>query len=110
RVCRRVASITLRDQDSGLLLEEWGVPSTSYQITADPVFGLYSPISSGMTKENTGEKILSLNLRPYGGWEQDKNYWMNVCQTLITQGWQLRFVALGPGDVQLGREVQHHVP
>ncbi|HHX01635.1 MAG TPA: polysaccharide pyruvyl transferase CsaB [Firmicutes bacterium] len=106
----RAAGVAVRDPGSAELLQDWGMDSHLLSIAADPVFGLeleseHSPESSGQTPG------ITINLRPYRHWDRDFPHWIQ-----LIKGWlsafelPVRFVALGPGDLQIGVALQRAIP
>jgi len=105
RVYRRVQGISVRDAESADQLRIWGVTNSLITTAADPVFNL--PLAA------SAEQIpgITINLRPYPGWPDDLEQWADLFSTW-TERFQLpiRFAALGPGDAEIGHQLQRDIP
>ncbi len=98
-----IDGITVRDEASAQLLNDWGLGKELIKITADPVFNLRFE-----TEQKQG---ITLNLRPYDHWRQDFPQWIGLLRHWIeTLGWSIDFIGLGPGDNEMGEELKKVVP
>lgn len=92
---------SVRDQGSLQLLRELGVDPKNIQLCADPVFG---QARSTITKPQ-GRRLL-LNLRPYSKWSAQKGIWLDLLREWHTQGFEVEFAPLGPGDSEIGESLK----
>lgn len=93
-VYRRMHDFTVRDEQSADFLQALGVLVTPDQVSVDPVFSLRAPAG------DHSEPDLVINLRPYAGWERDKQAWVRFLQEMEVP---VTFLSLGPGDGEIGR-------
>ncbi len=107
RAFRKSAGFTVRDAFSAQFLHQLQVPVPNASVAVDPVFQLES---STVSPELRDLSTIGLNLRPYPRWRQQFPAWVRVLKQLLSAGWSLRFVPIGPGDEELGMELQREVP
>ncbi len=106
---QRVDGISLRDQYSVELLQNWGVNPEKMTLAADNVFNLSAVNELSNNQEKTN--AISLNLRPYNRWKEDYSVWVDLIRTwIIDHHWSVYFVALGPGDEDLAIELTREIP
>lgn len=108
RAFMHCAGFTVRDRGSAQFLKELGVFVPEEAVTADPVFqwvkGAQTP-----SRLSSPPRIL-INIRPYDNWLADQRVWVEVIQKLSQNECLIQFLPLGPGDVDIGRELQLHIP
>lgn len=103
RAFNRSTSYTVRDEESVLLLENFGVSNQHGILTADPVFQ-----KSAKRFESAGSRFL-FNLRPYALWPQQKEQWVEFLNHCFSQGFEVEFIPLGPEDRELGLVLQEEI-
>ena len=104
RVMNNVEQVILRDRPSAELLERWKVKSDLIRVTSDPVFR-WEP-----QWQRAHFPGITLNLRPYGLWKSDFHAWVDVIRTWMHKfNWPVYFVPLGPGDQEMGIELNHEI-
>jgi len=107
RVFRKSAGFTVRDAFSVQFLHHLKVPVPNEAAAVDPVFQLpASEASNGLRAVPT----IGLNLRPYPAWRSQLAQWAEILQALHRAGWQVRFVPIGPGDEEMGKELRRQAP
>lgn len=105
RAFQRVDELSVRDENSANLLVDWGIDTNKIVVASDPVFNLFNGDS---TSKLAG---VSLNIRPYAGWKDDLFQWSKLTCTWLEQlNRPVYFVAIGPGDLLIGQELQREVP
>lgn len=104
RAFQTSAGASVRDQDSLQFLLDLGLPQEKITLAADPVFQWES-----LPRGKPEQKIL-LNLRPYSLWEEQKSRWLEHLQLWQDRGYQLEFVPLGPGDLEIGSFLKSKFP
>lgn len=101
RAFMRSLACSVRDAGSLQLLLDLGVPEDRIELCADPVFQ-HELVKS---KEPRTRQIL-LNLRPYIDWDQHQKLWQEQIRLWQKKGFRVGFIPLGPGDLEMGRELQ----
>ena len=105
RAFRRSLACSVRDEGSLKFLLDLGISRETITLAADPVFQ-QTPLQ-GVRHD---EKRLLLNLRPYRGWQEHRQIYLEYVRLWRSQGFSLEFVALGPGDAAMGRVLQEGCP
>lgn len=107
---QRVDGISLRDHYSVELLQNWGVNPERITLAADNVFNTLT-VDAVDNKNQEKTDAISVNLRPYNRWREDFSEWVDLIRTWILEHrWSVHFVALGPGDEELARELMREIP
>lgn len=103
KVLNRTHGITVRDQQSEDCLRAWGLKQPVHT-TVDPVFNMDLEVVNQI-------EGIALNIRPYQGWEKDVQGWITLVKEWV-ENLQLpvTFIPLGPGDVQIGKQLTNAVP
>lgn len=96
----RSAAYSVRDRESARFLAAYNVPEEKGMVTADPVFG------RELRLQQERENRILLNLRPYQGWEAQRELWLELICSWQRLGYQVEFLPLGPGDRQLGEYLE----
>lgn len=102
---QRSSACSVRDQGSRQFLLDLGIPIEKIQLCADPVFQTKIVLNQGF-----GSGRLLLNLRPYDLWQKQKDLWLENLSLWQEQGFRVEFVPLGPGDRDLGFDLQGKCP
>ena len=108
RAFQRCAGFTVRDEGSAQFLEKLGVDVPEEAVTADPVFQWAE--LPWKPKELSSPPRVLINIRPYDSWLDHKAAWIKVVEQLCRDECQVEFVPLGPGDREIGRDLQSHIP
>lgn len=106
RAFARSVAYSVRDTASAQFLADLGVTPQGGRLCADPVFQKMrrsNPPSSGTSR-------LLLNLRPYALWSQQRNLWLELIAHWQGEGHVVEFIPLGPGDRELGEDLQGRRP
>ncbi|NLJ80889.1 MAG: polysaccharide pyruvyl transferase CsaB [Firmicutes bacterium] len=98
---------TIRDEDSAHLLHSLGVPGALEKVSADPVFQ-WADVEEEYAK--SPRETLLLNIRPYPGWTAQRALWLRFIRQRQEEGLVVEFIPLGPGDLQLGHNLQSQIP
>lgn len=97
RSYRRSAACSVRNAESRQFLIDLGVPPEKIELNADPVF------QHGVMEDHRPRtKRILLNLRPYQAWENQQGVWSDQVTCWQNQGFDVEFVPLGPGDLEMG--------
>lgn len=101
RAFKRSLACSVRDASSLQLLLDLGVPEGKIELCADPVFQHELVTSQGPRTHQ-----ILLNLRPYTGWDRHQRLWQEQMRLWQNKGFGVEFIALGPGDLEMGRDLQ----
>ena len=108
RIFQRCAGFTVRDQASAQFLEGLGVDVPQEAVTADPVFQWAK--LPWKPKQLPSQPRVLINIRPYDNWLDHKAAWIQVVEQLCCEDCYVDFIPLGPGDIEIGRDLQSHIP
>ncbi|NLO22415.1 MAG: polysaccharide pyruvyl transferase CsaB [Syntrophomonadaceae bacterium] len=100
-IANKVDLITLRDEDSLLLLQELGINRPPIKLTADPVFAL-EPSGSDLLKtaniiKELGlepQKLVGVSVRPWSALEGYQPNLARVLDALVQKGYQVIFIPM----------------
>lgn len=111
-VGNRVDRITLRDQDSLMLLRQLGVDRPEIQVTSDPVFSLiptgedHQSIATQLDKLQPDLPVIGVSVRKWPALEGYQHTLARCLDHLVDRGYQVLFIPMAyPEDLTESRRV-----